>query len=334
MRSARAQAQLIADLLDVNGVMSGKVRLEIQRIPLARPLAAAIDAVKIDAGRKRVALHGPAAPLDISVDCDPGRLQQVFWNLLANAVKFTPAGGTVFVEASSDGHEATVAVSDTGIGMAADFLPRMFQRFSQADSSSTRRHGGLGLGLSICKSLLELHGGSIVAHSDGPGKGSTFTVRLPLHQEHVPEPPASAWGELGGKGLPPGDEALALRGARILVVDDDDEGLAVVGSVLRQYGADIATARSADEALAELGRQPPALMLCDIGLPHVDGYELLRRVREVSSVPAIALTAFARSEDSDKALAGGFAAYLSKPAEPANIVATCARVLGDVAASR
>ena len=333
VRSARAQAQLIADLLDVNGVMSGKVRLEIQRIPLVRPLAAAMDAVKIDAAKKRVALQGPAA-LEIAVDCDPGRLQQVFWNLLTNAVKFTPAGGTVRVDASSDGREATVTVSDTGIGMAPDFLPRMFQRFSQADSSTTRRHGGLGLGLSICKSLLELHGGSIEARSDGPGAGSTFTVRLPLHQEHVPEPPASAWGELHGKGLPRGDEAPALRGARILVVDDDDEGLAVVGSVLRQYGVDIAVARSAEEALAELARHPPALILCDIGLPHVDGYELLRRVREVSRVPAIALTAFARGEDNDRAIAVGFAAYLSKPAEPAAIVATCARVLEDAAASR
>jgi PAS domain S-box-containing protein len=334
VRSARAQAQLISDLLDMNGVMSGKVRLAIQRVPLARPLNAAIDALKIEALRKRVALQGPSTPVAFMVDCDPGRLQQVFWNLLANAVKFTPAGGTVRVDAGADATEAHVSVSDTGIGMKPEFLPRMFQRFSQADSSTTRRHGGLGLGLSITKSLLEMHGGRIEAQSEGPNRGSTFTVHLPLHQEHVPEPPVSAGGELGRDALPRGDEALMLRDAPILLVDDDDEGLQVVASVLRQYGAVIATARNADEAMAELARQAPRVILCDIGLPHVDGYELLRRVRQVSSVPAIALTAFARDEDSRKALEAGFVAYLAKPAEPAHIVATCARVLGGVAASR
>lgn len=333
VRSARAQAQLIADLLDMNGVMSGKVRLEIRRVPLARPLAAAVEAVQADAAKKRVALHGPATPAAFLVDCDPARLQQVLWNLLANAVKFTPAGGDVTIEASSDGTEATVTVRDTGIGIEAEFLPRMFQRFSQADSSTTRRHGGLGLGLSITRSLLEMHGGRIEAQSDGPGRGAVFTVRLPLHQAHVAEPPVAAWAEPGSNALPPGDAAAALRGAQVLLVDDDDEGLAVVASVLRQYGAIVATARDADAALAELKRQAPLLLLCDIGLPHVDGYELLRRVRRVSDVPAIALTAFARPEDSRDALAGGFVAYLAKPAEPARIVATCAGVLGQSSAA-
>jgi PAS domain S-box-containing protein len=330
VRSARTQAQLIADLLDMNGVMSGKVRLAIQRVPLARPLTAAIDAVKSDAAKKRVALQGPASPADFLVDCDPGRLQQVLWNLLANAVKFTPAGGHVTVEARSDATEATVTVSDTGIGIDTEFLPRMFQRFSQADSSTTRRHGGLGLGLSITKSLLEMHGGSIEAHSDGPGKGSVFTVRLPLQQAHMPAPPLSGWGEPGSNVLPAEDRAKTLRGARVLLVDDDDEGLEVVASVLRQYGAVVATAGHAEAAMDELRRQAPMLMLCDIGLPHVDGYELLRRVRQVSDVPVIALTAFARPDDSRDALAGGFVAYLAKPAEPAHIVATCAGVLDRV----
>ncbi len=334
VRSARAQAQLIADLLDMNGVMSGKVRLEIQRVPLARPLTAAIEAVKMDAAKKRVALHGPATAPSFLIDCDPSRLQQVLWNLLANAVKFTPAGGSVSIEAWADAGQATVTVSDTGIGIKAEFLPRMFQRFSQADSSPTRRHGGLGLGLSITRSLLEMHGGGIEAHSDGPGKGAVFTVRLPLHHARVPEPALSAWGELGSNVLPQRDEAPTLRGARVLVVDDDDEGLEVVASVLRQYGAIVSTARDADEALAQLKREVPMLMLCDIGLPHVDGYELLRRVRETSGVPVIALTAFARPEDSRQALAGGFVAYLAKPAEPAHIVATCAGLLGRLGAAR
>ncbi|HEX2539995.1 MAG TPA: ATP-binding protein [Caldimonas sp.] len=334
VRSARTQAQLIADLLDMNGVMSGKVRLEIQRVPLSRPLDAAIDAVKMDALKKKVALHAPAPAPAFLVDGDPGRLQQVFWNLLSNAVKFTPAGGTVRVEVASDPAEAEVRVIDTGIGMQAEFLPRMFQRFSQADSSTTRRHGGLGLGLSITKSLVEMHGGRIEAHSDGPNRGSTFTVHLPLRQEHLGDRPVSAWGVLGEKTLPSGDEALALRGARILVVDDDEEGLEVVGSVLRQYGAIVAPARSAHDALAELARQAPRLVLCDIGLPHVDGYELLRRIRQVSQVPAIALTAFARDEDCQRALESGFVAYLAKPAEPGRIVATCARVIGAASAAR
>jgi PAS domain S-box-containing protein len=327
VRNARAQAQLIADLLDMNGVMSGKVRLKIERVRLARPLAAAMDAVKLDALKKKVSLAGPATPAAFDVDCDPARLQQVFWNLLANAVKFTPAGGTVRVEAEVDGGEVVVRVADTGIGMAPEFLPRMFERFSQADSSTTRRHGGLGLGLSISKSLIELHGGRIEAQSPGPGQGSTFTVRLPLRQEHVAEPAASTWGEMTQNLLPVGDEVLGLKGARILLVDDDEEGLEVIASVLRQYGAVTTGAASAEAALDLLRRQPPTLMLCDIGMPDVDGHELLRRVRRVSAVPAIALTAFARSEDRQRALDGGFAAYLSKPAEPADVVATCASVL-------
>ena len=326
-RNARAQAKLIADLLDVNGIASGKVRLAIERVPLARLVVAALDAVRPDALARKVALKSASSDEAVLVDCDPGRLQQVLWNLLSNAVKFTPAGGAVSVDIGADATTATITVADTGVGLASEFLPRLFERFSQADSSSTRRYGGLGLGLAICKSLVELHGGRIEARSDGVDRGATFVVRLPLLQPHAGNVPASSRGDLPAV---PGDASgsVDLHGASILVVDDDDEGRELVVSMLQRHGARPFAARDAAEALAAIASEAPALIVCDIGMPDIDGYELLQRLRRVCAAPAIALTAFARAEDRQRSLDAGFIAHIAKPAEPARLLATCASALG------
>ena len=326
-RNSRAQARLIADLLDMNGIVSGKVRLSFERVPLERPVAAALDAVRPDALKKGVAVHGPSAGASVLVECDPDRLQQVLWNLLINAVKFTPAGGTVALASRVHDGSLTITVTDNGAGLAPGFVPRMFERFSQADSSSTRSHGGLGLGLSICRSLVELHGGRIAATSEGTDRGSTFDVTLPLSQGPGQSVPDSCWGEPSQLDVPACEDADTLRGERILVVDDDDEGRDLVAALLRRCGATVTTACDAAEALGAAEAQRQSLLLCDIGMPVVDGYELLRRLRRVSTAPAIALTAFARPEDRQRALASGFIDHIAKPADPASVVAACVSAL-------
>ena len=329
-RNARAQAKLIADLLDVNGIASGKVRLALERVPLARLVVAALDAMRPDALVRQIALKRSSTDDAVLIDCDPDRLQQVLLNLLSNAVKFTPPGGTVSIDVHADATTATITVADTGVGLASEFLPHLFERFSQADSSSTRRFGGLGLGLAICKSLVELHGGRIEAQSDGAGRGATFVVALPLRQPHIGDVPASAWGALP-TGPAHAARAVDLEGARILVVDDDDEGRALVVSMLQRHGARPLAARGAGEALALVASDPPLLILCDIGMPDVDGYELLQQLRRVCDAPAIALTAFARPEDRQRALDGGFVAHVAKPAEPESLLSACANALQPLA---
>lgn len=324
-RNARAQAKLIADLLDVNGIATGKVRLALERVPLARLVAAALDALRPDALAKHIALQRSSSDDAVLIDCDPDRLQQVLWNLLSNAVKFTPAGGRVSIDVRVDAATATITVADSGVGLASKFLPRLFKRFSQADSSSTRRYGGLGLGLAICKSLVDLHHGRIEAHSEGDGRGSTFVVTLPLQQPHTGEVPESTWGELPSPAQ--ATQAVDFEGARILIVDDDDEGRELVVSLLERHGARPLAARGAGEALAIVASDSPLLILCDIGMPDLDGYELLQRLRQFSAAPAIALTAFARPEDRQRALDTGFIAHVAKPAEPAGLLAACARAL-------
>ncbi|MEO7056213.1 MAG: ATP-binding protein [Caldimonas sp.] len=326
--NARAQARLIADLLDMNGIVSGKVHLRLQSVPLAPTIMAALDAVRVDAMRKGVALHGPVGDVPSQVDCDPDRLQQVLWNLLTNAVKFTPAGGSVEVGVRAEDASVVVYVTDTGIGLAADFLPRLFDRFAQADSSSTRRYSGLGLGLSISRSLVEMHGGTIAATSAGPGLGTTFRVTLPFRQPRSAASAAAGHSMEFDETLPGTDELSELRDASILVVDDDDENRAVMIALLGRFGAAATGAGNAAEAMAALQAEVPALVLCDIGMPDADGYALLQRMREVSTaLPVIALTAFARPEDRQAALASGFDDHIAKPAEPASAVKTCAAVI-------
>jgi len=231
------------------------------------------------------------------------------------------------VGVDADADEVRVKISDNGIGVAADFLPHLFERFSQADSSSTRHHAGLGLGLSICKSLVELHGGRIVADSAGPGRGTSFTVTLPLRMPSALKDGSDWNADTTVDELPPGDELLVLKGTSVLVVDDDIDGSTILVTAFAQYGVDAVAAHSAEAALALVASRVFALMLCDIGMPQTDGYALLRQVRRTSGVPAIALTAFARPEDRQRALDQGFSAHIAKPSSPAVTLGVCARVL-------
>ena len=340
-RNARAQGQLIDDLLDMSRIISGTVRLDVQTVDPARIVEAALGTVHPAAAAKMIALRtdlgrdGGVLPLEVRAD--PGRLQQVLWNLLANAVKFTPSGGSVQVLLGRDGFDAVIRVIDSGIGIAPDFLPYVFDRFRQQDASISRQHGGLGLGLSIAKQLVELHGGTIAVDSAGAHTGATFTVRLPLaHQPAtvapVPETPPSVPA--------PVSDLADLSGVRVLVVDDAPDTLDVLEQILSYSGAATMTAPGAGAALALLEQVVPDVIVSDVGMPEVDGFELMRRIRRraaTADIPAIALTAFTRQDDRDKALQAGFTDYLAKPVEPAALAAAILRVMergGEAAAAR
>jgi signal transduction histidine kinase len=325
-RNARMQTQLIEDLLDMSRITSGKMRLEVQPVDPAAFIDAAIATVLPGAEAKGLRLEPLLDPAAGPVWGDPGRLQQVVWNLLSNAIKFTPRDGKVQVVLRRVGSHVEIAVADTGIGIAPPFLGHVFERFRQADASTTRKYGGLGLGLSIVKHLVELHGGTVRVDSPGEGLGTTFTVTLPLAAVHRPAGPhPKALGESE-------DYRLAdLTGVRLLVVDDEPDARSLVERVLADCGGEVLCAASAEEALGVLRRFKPQLLLCDIGMPGEDGYELLRLLRgeadpELARIPAIALTAFARSEDRTRALRAGFMVHLAKPVEPAELVATVASV--------
>ncbi|MDQ6629574.1 MAG: PAS domain-containing protein [Pseudomonadota bacterium] len=332
-RNARVQARLISDLLDVNAIVSGKLRLNLERISLGKQLTAALEEIGVEAGVKLVQLVGPSAALDaVTMLADPFRLQQILWNLLANAVKFTPAGGTVRLDADVVGETASIVISDTGRGIPESFLPRLFERFTQADSSLTRRYSGLGLGLSIARSLAELHGGKIEASSPGIDLGSTFRITLPLRRDE--EAPVSEMGGLNDSEAAHETDAAALDGVTVLVVDDDDEGRQMTRQILEMHGCQVIAAASAKEALAWFGEHRPALIVCDIGMPDMDGYEFMRRVRASEGprrrVAALALTAFARPEDQARAAESGFDCHVAKPVKPRALVESCVRCLAAV----
>jgi len=320
-RNARAQAKLIDDLLDMSRIMAGKVGLALARAILADIVAAAADALRPVAEAKGVSLSIDAGTAEnVSISCDAARLQQVVTNLLGNGIKFTPAGGRVEAQVTVREQEVKLVVRDTGQGIPEKFLPAVFERFRQADGSITRRHGGLGLGLSIAKQIVEMHGGSIVAQSDGPDRGATFTVTLPLAQEG------------SARDLGVGDElqAVPLTGLSVLVVDDEADARELLRRLLAERGCDVATACSAEEALTLLAAGPCDVLLTDIGMPGTDGYELLRRVRAANDAQkAIAVTAFARPEDRDRALAAGFDGHLAKPVNPVRLL----HMLAEVAAA-
>jgi diguanylate cyclase len=341
-RNARAQGQLIDDLLDMSRIIAGTVRLDVQTVDPARIVEAAVGTVHPAAAAKTITLRtdlgrdGGALPLEVRAD--PGRMQQVLWNLLANAVKFTPPGGSVQVLLGRDGFDAVIRVIDSGIGIAPDFLPYVFDRFRQQDASISRQHGGLGLGLSIAKQLVELHGGTIAVDSAGPHTGTTFTVRLPLTHEPaiaaavagVRAPVPAAQGELA--------ELVDLTGVRVLVIDDAPDTLDVLEQILAYSGAATTTAAGAGAALALLEHEVPDVIVSDVGMPDVDGFELMRRIRRratTAGVPAIALTAFTRQDDRVKALQAGFTDYLAKPVEPAALANAIRRAVarGDAAAA-
>jgi CheY-like chemotaxis protein len=312
-------------------IISGTVRLDVQTVDPSRIIEAALGTVHPAASAKMIALRAdlgrePGA-LPLEVRADPGRLQQVLWNLLANAVKFTPSGGSVQVLLGRDGNDAVIRVIDSGIGIAPDFLPYVFDRFRQQDASISRQHGGLGLGLSIARQLVELHGGTIVVDSAGVHAGTTFTVRLPLARPSAVTVPGTGVLPMAQAGT---DDLADLTGVRVLVIDDAPDTLDVLEQILSYSGAATMTAPGASAALALLEREVPDVIVSDVGMPEVDGFELMRRIRRraaTADVPAIALTAFTRQDDRAKALQAGFTDYLAKPVEPAALAAAIRRLV-------
>ncbi|GAC1534563.1 MAG: hypothetical protein NVS2B4_14940 [Ramlibacter sp.] len=328
-RNARLQAQLIDDLLDMSRIVAGKVRLEPGWVDLAQVAEAAVEATRPAAFAKRIALELRCDPDLERVWGDPSRLQQVMWNLLTNAIKFTPEGGRVTIQLDMRPSQVVARVSDTGNGIAPDFLPHVFDRFRQADSTTTRRHGGLGLGLSIVRQLVELHGGTVHAESGGSGAGATFTVLLPRREgQPVPAPPL-----VPGLESAPGDLPRIvlddLSGLDVLVVDDEADARQLLAQILEQCHANVRLADDADDALRQAAQAPPDVLVSDIGMPGVDGFELMRRVRasqdrRLATVPAIALTAFTRAEDRRRALEAGYDRFLRKPVDAAELAAMVA----------
>ena len=333
-RNARAQTQIIEDLLDMSRIISGRVRLDVQRIDLASVVRSAIETTKPAADAKGIRLQAVLDPSAGPVSGDPNRLQQVMWNLLTNAIKFTPKGGRVQVVLERVNSHLEVSVTDTGEGIGLEFLPHVFDRFRQADASTTRRHGGLGLGLAIVKQLVELHGGSVCAKSLGAGQGSTFSVALPLTAVHPePEPalerrhPYVATGSAAA--VLPDDLCLRLKGVKVLVVDDEPDARGLLRRLLEDCNAVVSTAESADEAMRRVTEERPDVLVSDIGMPGEDGYSLIRRVRALGgenggNVPAVALTAYARAEDRVKSVLAGFQMHIAKPVEPAEVIAMVA----------
>jgi PAS domain S-box-containing protein len=330
-RNVRAQARIIDDLLDMSRIVSGKIHLEIQPLHLHAVIEGALDAVRQSAAAKNIRLH---TLLDSNIGLvrgDPNRLQQVLWNLLSNAVKFTPADGRISVILERVNSHVEIVVEDTGIGIRADFLPFVFDRFRQADPTTTRRHGGLGLGLSIVKNLVEMHGGSVRVKSPGENQGSTFIVALPV--SHV-RAEAVAQGRRATRADPlDAIELPRLDNVRVLVVDDEADGRALIARILEDRGAQPTCASDAVEALRYLARDRFDILLSDIGMPDMDGYELIRQIRSGESpsskdrLAAIAVTAYARAEDRQRSLLAGYQMHLAKPIEARELIAGIASLL-------
>ncbi len=322
-RNARAQADLISDLLDMNRIISGKMRLEVADVSLGEVVTEAIDAIRPAAESKQLRLESHLEQLDEPIRGDGSRLLQVMWNLLSNAVKFTPNGGTIEVRLARRARQAEVVVRDTGNGIHPEFLPYIFDRFRQGDASITRSHGGLGLGLAIVKQLVELHGGSVRAESDGEGKGATFAITLPLEGVLSADPellPETGAGN-GSDEKPCVAPNVDLEGVTVLAVEDQEDARNLVRMVLEECNAKVISAGSAEEALLLLGSTKPDVILCDIGMSGKDGYEFIEEVREKGDrTPAVALTAFARMEDRMRALRAGYHGHIAKPIEPAELV--------------
>lgn len=329
-RNARTQKQLIDDLLDMSRIISGKLRLDLQRIYPADFIEGAVETIGPSAEAKGIRLEKMLDALAGPIAGDPARLQQVVWNLLSNAVKFTPKGGKIQILLERVNSHLEITVADSGEGIDPEFLPHLFERFRQADATTTRRHGGLGLGLSIVKQITELHGGTVRAMSAGRGTGSTFVISLPMLIVHTPAEedervhPRSSFGAIELA-------MIDLSNLKVLVVDDEPDARELVRRLLSECGAVVQAADSAAAALALLSAETPDVLVSDIGMPETDGYELLRQVRKSeksSRIPAVALTAFARTEDRTRALRAGYIAHVAKPVEPAELLATIAVVTG------
>jgi len=333
-RNVQAQTRLIEDVLDVSRIITGKMPLNVRRVEMPGVIDAAIESVRPAADAKKIdvvpVVEGPATIMG-----DGERLQQVLWNLLSNAIKFTPSGGRIEVRLRTRGGQVELEVADSGKGIPSEFLPYVFDRFRQADSSSTRTHGGLGIGLALVRHLVELHGGSVAARSGGEGQGATFAIRLPVAGPAV-EPgdvapvPAATVSRASLTGLP------TLDGLRVLVVDDEADARDLIGVILRGRGAAVDAVASAAEALEAVERARPDVVVSDISMPESDGYELIRELRRRKSAaggatPAVALTAYARSQDRERALAAGFQLHLAKPVEPDDLILAVADLAGRTA---
>jgi CheY-like chemotaxis protein len=322
-RNARAQARLIEDLLEISRIVTGKLRLQIREVDLAAIVDTAVDIVKPAALAKRLQLEAHVEARPALTQGDPDRLQQVIWNVLSNAVKFTSEGRITVRLTRTNGYVLTV--QDSGIGIEPRFLPHVFEAFRQADGSATREHGGLGLGLAIARQLVEAHGGTIQARSDGAGRGATLEVFLPsVIEVHDPgTAPDDAAAE---------DDASLLRGVDVLVVDDDEDARVLLEMTLSRYGAAVTTAASAGEALAAIDRAVPHIVLSDIGMPHRDGYDLLRQLRarppaQGGAIPAVAVTAYASATDRSSTKAAGYQAHVAKPFEPGDVARLVKRLV-------
>lgn len=326
-RNAQLQAKLIDELLDVSSIIAGKLHLDMQPVSVTKLVHTAIESVRISAERKKIWLLEPPHIIDRCIHADSNRIQQVLYNLLSNAIKFTPEGGLVQIHVAENGSNIDIAVQDNGVGITPEFLPKVFDKFGQEDSSISRRHGGLGLGLSIAKQLVDLHGGTISVSSPGRDLGSIFTVSFPINRDagigNVLSEPVVGRVE---------NESNILSNCRILVVEDVLDSRELVVDVLRACGADVTAVDSAQAALQSLASEVPDMLISDIGMPEMDGYELIKKVRAVGlandQLPAIALTAFASSTDRARALMSGFQSHVPKPLIATELVSAITRLIG------
>jgi PAS domain S-box-containing protein len=330
VRNARAQRQLIDDLLDISRIIAGKLRLDVRPVGLTPMIEAIVDDVRPAADAKNIHLQTVLDPRVSPISGDPDRLQQIIWNLLTNAIKFTPKGGRVQVRLERIDSHVELVISDTGQGIDPELLPHIFDRFRQSDASSTRRHGGLGLGLAIVRQLVELHGGTVTAESQGTGEGTTFKVILPLMSvHHEPSGVEMTRNMIGSTTLTNGQQSLIYL--RVLVVDDEPDARDLVTAVLTGRGAEVVSVGSASEALGEMELQRFDVLISDIGMPEIDGYGLISKIRQLppergGRIPAAALTAYAGVEDRMRVLSAGYQMHIPKPVEPGELTTVVANL--------
>jgi len=332
-RNARAQSRLVDDLLDVSRIITGKLRLEVARVEPRSFIESAIEALRPAAAAKEVTVESLTGAGVGFIAGDAARLKQIAWNLLSNAIKFTPPGGRVEVRLTRADSHVELAVADTGVGISPEFLPHVFEPFRQADQKTTRRHGGLGLGLSIVRHLVDLHGGTVRAESPGAGRGATFTVRLPASQDDQTNGPGERRASAAGDNSASHGDPERLDGLKVLVVDDEVDARELLRMAFGRCGAEVLTAGTVSEALEAIETRRPDLLISDIGMPDQDGYDLIRRVRGLPAengggVPAIALTAYARAEDRTQALEAGYQLHVPKPVDMAELINAVASLVG------
>ncbi len=322
-RNAKLQSQMIADLLDVARITSGKLRLDVQPVDLPKVIEAVIRDAIPSADAKGIRITKAVDPSVAPISGDPGRLQQVIWNLLNNAMKFTPDGGEIQITMAQLGSKIEIAVADNGQGIDPELIPKIFERFLQGDSSASRRHSGLGLGLAIARQLIDLHGGTIRAESNGPGTGAKFIVNLPISEAKKPGTSKQVRNSVPESAIASSLDALRLDGIRVLLVDDDRDARRILCRILTTSGAAVEECDGVHSALATILEFKPQILLGDLGMPGQDGFELIRRVRELGgqfeTLPAIALTAFARADDRKKSRRAGYQLHLTKPVEPGEL---------------